>query len=146
MKTFLICPVRGYSADAHAEAVQALEAEGWSVHWPPRDTDQNDPVGLRICTDNARAIAGADAVHVIWDGKSQGVLFDLGVAFALKKRVIPFTLFDTGETTLDTIASWFNCKPMKTMRVLGRMVDADEIYRAGWTAGGESLWALRGVT
>ena len=87
MKSFLICPVRGMAPDAHKTAVELLEAQGFTVHWPPRDTNQDDATGLRICHDNMRAIAAADVVHVIWDGKSQGCLFDLGVAFALKKKL-----------------------------------------------------------
>jgi hypothetical protein len=92
MKTFLICPVRGEAADTYAKTVEALEAEGYTVHWPPRDTDQNDETGLRICQDNTAAIARADCVHIIWNGTSQGCLFDLGVAFALGKKIIPLEL------------------------------------------------------
>lgn len=92
MRTFLICPVRGLAPDAHAAIVSKLEAEGYSVHWPPRDTDQNDPTGIRICIANAEAIRQADVVHVIWDGKSQGCLFDLGVAFACHKKIVPLDL------------------------------------------------------
>lgn len=92
MKSFLICPVRGVPPEEHAAVVRQLERSGFDVHWPPRDTDQNDPTGLRICSDNAAAISAADLVHVIWDGKSQGCLFDLGVAFALGKPVSPISL------------------------------------------------------
>jgi nucleoside 2-deoxyribosyltransferase len=92
MKAFLICPVRGLPADTHAEIVGRLEADGFTVHWPPRDTDQNDTTGLRICRDNMRAIADANVVFVVWDGQSQGCLFDLGVAFALNKKVSPVSL------------------------------------------------------
>jgi nucleoside 2-deoxyribosyltransferase len=88
LKTFLICPVRGLSASAWQSHVAALEADGYEVHWPHRDTDQDDDIGLRICSDNLAAIRTSDVVHVIWDGKSQGCLFDLGMAFALGKRVI----------------------------------------------------------
>lgn len=90
--TFLICPVRGLPPDAHAAIVSKLEAEGYDVHWPPRDTNQDDPTGYNICLQNATAIYCADVVHVIWDGKSQGCLFDLGVAFALAKKIIPIEL------------------------------------------------------
>jgi hypothetical protein len=86
-RSFLICPVRGHDPAKFAETVARLEAAGFDVHWPPRDTDQDDPVGLRICRDNRAAIAAADIVHVIWDGKSQGGLFDLGMAFALGKPI-----------------------------------------------------------
>src|SRR5262245_6581602 len=92
MRTFLICPVRGRDPSVFAATVSRLEADGYAVHWPPRDTNQDDATGLRICRDNAAAIVAADVVHVIWDGESQGCLFDLGVAFALGKRLIPLHL------------------------------------------------------
>lgn len=108
LRTFLICPVRGVDPATSAATVAKLEAEGYAVHWPPRDTDQNDPTGLRICQDNAAAIKAADVIHVIWDGKSQGCLFDLGVAFAYGKKVIPVTLPDAteGKSFQNMIAEW----------------------------------------
>lgn len=108
MKTFLICPVRGKAADTFAKAVRELEDAGYVVHWPPRDTDQNDGTGLRICSDNMKAITEADVVHVIWDGQSQGCLFDLGVAFALGKPVIPLDLpaATPGKSFQNMIQAW----------------------------------------
>lgn len=87
MRSFLICPVRGVSAEDTGWIVAKLEAEGHTVHWPHRDTDQNDDTGLRICADNRAAIEAADVVCVVWDGRSQGCLFDLGMAFALGKQI-----------------------------------------------------------
>jgi nucleoside 2-deoxyribosyltransferase len=90
MKIFLACPVRNADINdrlAQEKQVMLLESQGHQVHWPPRDTDQDDTVGLRICQDNRWAIEEADAIYVIWDGKSQGVMFDLGVAFALRKPI-----------------------------------------------------------
>lgn len=80
------------SKDRWKPSVDRLTAEGFDVYWPARDTDQADPIGFEICTQNAAAIARADVVHVIWDGLSQGALFDLGVAFALGKRVVALDL------------------------------------------------------
>jgi len=88
-RTFLICPVRRVDLAETAGVVARLESEGWQVHWPPRDTNQDDPHGLQICRDNLAAIYSANCVHFIWDGKSQGCLFDLGMAFALHKRIVP---------------------------------------------------------
>lgn len=88
-QAFLICPVRGADEEQKAAlnyAVKELEAKGWEVHFPPRDTDQNDSA-LHICTENLEAIEKADRVFVVWDGKSQGCLFDAGIAFALHKPV-----------------------------------------------------------
>lgn len=92
MNTFLICPVRGVDPAETAGYVSALEADGWVVHWPPRDTDQDDDTGLRICRDNLAAIRTADCVHIVWDGNSQGCLFDLGMAFAMGKMIVPLSL------------------------------------------------------
>ncbi len=92
MKTFLICPVRGHSPEETKRIVEDLEASGFDVHWPPRDTEQKDDTGYRICSDNLEAIKSADVVHIVWDGKSQGCLFDLGMAFALRKRIVPISL------------------------------------------------------
>jgi len=98
-KSFLICPVRGHESSELEFVVQQLENEGWTVHWPPRDTQQdNDPTGLRICGDNRKAIEEADVIHVVWDGKSQGSLFDLEIAFALRKKVVAIQLPDATES------------------------------------------------
>jgi hypothetical protein len=88
MKGFLIAPVRGYEPDHFKKIIEKLEASGIEMYWPARDTDQSDPDGYDICRQNATAIASADIIYVIWDGKSQGCLFDLGIAFALGKRVV----------------------------------------------------------
>lgn len=90
-KTFLICPVRGHDPSETQAIVDRLEANGYDVYWPQRDTDQLDETGFRICLDNRAAIQQADVVHFIWDGKSQGCLFDLGMAFAMGKMVIPLS-------------------------------------------------------
>lgn len=93
-KIFLISPVRRptwnlikrirYNKEQKKieKYVKYLEAQGHQVHWPIRDTNQNDPVGLRICTDNGRAIYWADEVHIWWVGSS-GSLFDFGMTFML---------------------------------------------------------------
>ena len=96
--SFLICPVRGHDISETEAIVKDIEQSGYTVHWPPRDTNQNDDTGLRICMDNLDAIKNADVVHIIWDGKSQGCLFDLGMAFALGKQVIPISLPEATET------------------------------------------------
>jgi hypothetical protein len=72
--------------------MERIEKAGWDVHWPPRDTNQVDDTGLKICTENWVAIKDAEVVYFVWDGKSQGCLFDLGMAFAMNKMVIPLEL------------------------------------------------------
>ena len=85
--TFLICPVRGVDPKETENIVKDLEDKGTKVHWPPRDTNQDDPIGFDICTQNKQAIKDADEVHVVWDEKSQGCLFDLGMAFSMDKKI-----------------------------------------------------------
>ena len=108
MKTFLICPVRGHDPTKWESFVDELKRREWEVYWPPRDTDQDDLTGLRICRDNREAIREADAVHVIWDGKSQGVLFDLGMAFALGKKVVVIALPEAteGKSFQNMVRAW----------------------------------------
>jgi hypothetical protein len=99
-KTVLISPIRDLSIVPRMEIyaiADELEAEGWEVYCPLWDTEQcEDPDGLWICSDNRAAIRLANAVHVIWDGESQGVLFDLGMAFALGK---PLYIIEIPEKT-----------------------------------------------
>ncbi len=108
MKTFLICPVRGHEMAETEKTVGQLEVWFDNVHWPPRDTDQNDNTGYRICLDNLQAIRDADVVHIIWDGKSQGCLFDLGMAFALGKKIVILSLpdFTEGKSFQNMVKEW----------------------------------------
>ena len=90
MQVFLICPVRNVEEEENKTIesyVLELESKGVSVYWPKRDTDQNDPIGYQICEANFEAIRSSDEVHIWWNPTSQGTLFDLGMAFALNKKI-----------------------------------------------------------
>jgi hypothetical protein len=114
MKIYLICPVRKatpeYSQAARSYVLK-LEALGHQVYWPTRDTNQSDSTGLRICADNRRGIEAADEIHVIWDGQSQGSIFDLGIAFALRKKIIPvegsFPPRTEGKSIQNMVYDWY---------------------------------------
>jgi hypothetical protein len=89
MRIYLICPVRGIADQSEAAAyVAELEANGHRVHFPPRDVDQNDTTGARICYEHREAMLDADAVHVIWDVDSKGSHFDLGMAYAMGLPIV----------------------------------------------------------
>jgi hypothetical protein len=95
MKIFIICTVRNATQeylDKLYAYVAKLEAEGHEVHLPPRDTNQDDEEtgGFRICRDNEVAILWADEVHISYNEKSTGTHFDLGMAFALDKKIHVF--------------------------------------------------------
>lgn len=63
-----------------------LHSMGHEVSMPAFD---NHPFfnELELCEYNRLLIEEADEVHVIWDGRSVGTVFDFGMAFALKKPV-----------------------------------------------------------
>ncbi len=109
-KVFLICPVRGHNPAETEELVHFLENEiGLKIHWPHRDTNQNDLTGLHICEENRAAIEAADIVLMVWDGKSTGSLFDLGITFALRKPLIPLELPEPseGKSFQNMITAWY---------------------------------------
>lgn len=87
MRIYIVCPVRIGVSKAATAYVEKLEAQGHTVFYPPRDVDQHDPTGLSICTSERTAILNSDEVHTFYDARSQGIHFDLGMAFALNKPI-----------------------------------------------------------
>lgn len=96
-KIFFISPVRQStpeSKEACRHYVEGLEKQGHRVHWPIRDTDQTDTVGIRICDINLVKILEADEIHVWHLPTSTGIHFDLGAVYMLirilgyRKRVV----------------------------------------------------------
>lgn len=98
-RMFIICTVRGASEEYKQKLedyVTQKESEGWEVHLPHRDTNQNTSE-YEICNENARAIAMANEVHVFYNPESQGTHFDMGVAFALGRKVVVVENVPYGE-------------------------------------------------
>jgi nucleoside 2-deoxyribosyltransferase len=98
-KAFVICTVRGASEEYKNKLeafVQELESNGYNVHLPHRDTNQ-DVSGLDICTENCNAIREADVVFIFYSKTSQGTHFDMGCAFALKKKLFVVENEEYGE-------------------------------------------------
>lgn len=88
VRIFFISPVRlagslGEKERAGIAAyVKKLELAGHRVHWPQRDTKQDDDaIGHRMCVDNRQAMLEADETHIWWNDTSLGSVFDLGMAF-----------------------------------------------------------------
>lgn len=91
----IICPVRKATPELVEKLRQytrTLEQAGRRVHWPQRDNDQNDPVGIKICVQMRKAIKEAHEVHIWYDPESDGTLWDGGMLFAFllddQKKVI----------------------------------------------------------
>ena len=84
-KNYFIIHSKGLTDKAN-ELAARLRAEGHEVYGPgvqrKQDTDE-----LTICSANRAAMRQADEVRVIWDGTSHGVIFDLGMAFAMNKPI-----------------------------------------------------------
>ncbi|MCD6398591.1 MAG: hypothetical protein J7L08_01605 [Candidatus Aenigmarchaeota archaeon] len=87
---FLISPVRNVT-DEEKKFIEGyiteLKEKGYEVYNPINDTDQNDPYGLKICLENRKAIANADEIHIYWNPKSTGSIFDLGIVFGMNYTV-----------------------------------------------------------
>lgn len=108
MKYFLICPVRGHDPKEFQDVYDKEIAKGNTVYWPPIHTNQDDPTGYRICIDNRKAMRKADAILFIWDGKSTGSLFDLGMAFQMEKPIIVVSMppATEGKSFQNMVAEW----------------------------------------
>lgn len=91
---FVICPVR-MADSATRQKLEAykrtLESQGYKVHLPHLDTDQ-EASGYEICLQNMKVILAADEIHIFFDLDSKGSHFDLGVIFLAchldKKKII----------------------------------------------------------
>jgi nucleoside 2-deoxyribosyltransferase len=93
MNIYIICAVRNASQERVAQirgyAAHLRGGLGHQVHFPPDDAPQDDPTGKAICQTHLAAMRDADEVHVFWDVDSKGSHFDLGMAYALGKRIVP---------------------------------------------------------
>jgi nucleoside 2-deoxyribosyltransferase len=93
MNIYIICAVRGATSERvkeiRAYAASLRDTEKHHVHFPPDDAPQEDPTGEAICRTHLAAMERADEVHVFWDVNSKGSHFDLGMAYALRKKVVP---------------------------------------------------------
>lgn len=90
-KVFLISPVARLTTDLAVflgSYVAELEKTGKTVHWPMRDTVQDDPTGgYEICKVNVGAMMAADEIHIWYDETSGGSKFDMGVVFLLVEKL-----------------------------------------------------------
>jgi nucleoside 2-deoxyribosyltransferase len=93
MNIYIICAVRNASPERVAQirgyASHLRGGLGHHVHFPPDDAPQEDPTGEAICRTHLAAMKECDEVHVFWDVKSSGSHFDLGMAYALGKKIVP---------------------------------------------------------
>ena len=69
------------------EHKEAMEKLGHEVRLPALD-DRPELNELGILRCNLELMKWADEVHVIWDQRSMGTMFDFGMAVALGKKIV----------------------------------------------------------
>lgn len=87
-KIFMICPVRIATPEIDEylkDYRDGLKDKGYKVHYPPEDTNQEDPIGLNILNENKNAIIDANEVWMYYHPSSKGSVFDLGMSFMAEK-------------------------------------------------------------
>ncbi len=82
--------------EAHAAK---LRAEGHEVRIPAFD-HHPDLDALGVCAYNRDIIAWTDEVHMIWDNRSSGTVFDFGMVFAMRK---PFKIIYLETKTFQSL-------------------------------------------
>ena len=65
---------------------QHMVKEGHEVKLPEFD-DNKELDELEICEHNLEMIKWADEVHLFWNQRSTGVIFDMSMCFALRKTI-----------------------------------------------------------
>lgn len=79
MNIYIICSVRNAPQEETDRIIgyaEMLEAEGNEVRCPPRDTHQEDDIGLRIVEEHEGDIVWADEAHCILNPTSEGSRID----------------------------------------------------------------------
>lgn len=110
MRIFVICSVRNATQeyrDKLEDYVLNLEEAGNEVHLPHRDTNQKQS-GIDICRQNCSEIKDCDEVHIFYSKDSQGTHFDMGSAFAFKKKikVVENESFGEGKSYPRMLTEW----------------------------------------
>lgn len=73
--------------DKFLEVKSRLEKDGHEVRIPAFD-DKKDLDDLGVCEYNRQLIRWADEIHLIWDRRSTGTIFDFGMCFMAEKPLV----------------------------------------------------------
>lgn len=73
--------------DKFRECKKRLEDEGHTVRVPAFDSHA-DLDDLGVCKYNRDLIEWADEIHMIWDRRSTGTIFDFGMTFMARKPLV----------------------------------------------------------
>lgn len=91
-----------------------LRSQGHDVRLPAYD-DYKDFDELDCISYNRALIEWADEVHIIWDNRSSGTIFDFGMCFALRKKVVvDYIESKTFEKAMKAYASFCRSESLKS--------------------------------
>ncbi|MBS3091503.1 hypothetical protein J4217_03595 [Candidatus Pacearchaeota archaeon] len=80
-----------------------------SSEYKTDDVEQlTDHTGLRILSEHRVAMENCERVRVYWNGKREESFFDLGMAFSLKKPIIPINRYDVEKIAVPEKKSFEN--------------------------------------
>lgn len=130
MNVFVICAVSNATAEyremleSHARALRSVDID---VHLPHLDTNQEQS-GFDICRTNMEAIENADLVLVYYTRKSLGTHFDMGVAFSLKKPIIPIGVEASERGFEAVLYQWNTTLPLLTNSLHEQVRDMFDLF------------------
>lgn len=91
-----------------AEHANRLKAAGCDVKVPAFD-NHPDLDDLGVCKYNRDLIEWADEVHLFWDQRSMGTVFDFGMAFMARK---PLKILYMETKTFKGVMEKYSCESM----------------------------------
>lgn len=123
MSIITIIGSTGYQ-DKVKKHAEELREEGHEVLIPAFDSkpDYNE---LEICAYNKELIRRASEVHVIWDARSNGTIFDLGMAFAMNK---PIKIIHLNEKTIVGFTKQYEKRGPSKCKKCGCIIEMEELY------------------
>lgn len=90
------------------EYAKKLRERGFEVRLP--FFDFHNLTEFEICEKNRENIEWADEVHIFWDRRSLGTIFDFGMAFALRK---PIKIVYLEEKTFENLMRQYEERSLK---------------------------------
>ena len=107
-KIYVVCSCRLMTddiKDIQENVVSLLEEKGHEVYYPARDTDQKS-TDIEINKRHRKVIKKCDEVHVVWNPKSMGSHFDIGLAYAFKKKIVLWSSIKTDDEYASAYGEW----------------------------------------
>lgn len=111
---YMVCPTNRMDESQVKQLVdyiKKLEMEGKKVYCPLKDDDQNDYGSNKMYLNHKNIIMNSKEIHIWWIESSEEIVFDLGIAWGLSKRLIIANAIGTnpGQTkSFLNLITWWN--------------------------------------